>query len=819
MGYLISDSQERIRQSSNKIALVLKDTQEAKEKISSLYQETLEIDQLRTHFFSNISHELRTPLTLILGPLNDVLSSPDLDDKHRHRLELVERNARFLYRHVTDLLDVAKLEARRMPLRYATLDLARLTRVLFSHFESLAENRGIHCEISTPDSLSIQADGEMIERILLNLLSNAFKFVPDGGTIGVRLRGESQQAILEVRDNGPGIPAEMRLVVFERFHRIDGKADHPHGGTGLGLSIVKEFVTLHDGEVVCDEAPGGGALFIVTLPLSAPSGREVAADYADGALDSTLRTQILDELWRDGRNTARSNEVDAAPTSSAPLVLVVEDNPDMNDYIVDSLKSRFRISRAFDGESGLKKALAVLPDLIVTDMMMPKISGDRMAVELRCHLATANIPVVMLTAKADEAQRVKLLEFGIQDYIAKPFSADELLARLVNLVNVNREAERARLQLAAIVESSDDAIIGKTLNGIITSWNKGAENIFGYSEEEAVGNSIVMLFPKDREAEEQNILSRIARGENVKHFETVRLRKDGSSIDISATISPIKDRQGTVVGASKIARDISQQKIAEIEIRRLNNDLERRVAERTRDLQTANRELDSFAYAVSHDLRAPLRAMSGFSKALEEDFGDQLTDHAHEFLNEICQASRRMGALIDGILALSHITRGELRRELVDLSAIGEQVRHELARNGPDRQVAWDIQSGIVARGDSRMIEVVIQNLLDNAWKYTALSSNAHIRFFTENKNGETVFCVQDNGAGFNMAHSDRLFKPFQRLHRQDEFTGLGIGLATVQRIIHRHGGAIEADAAVGQGATFRFTLPVQNQSENNSVV
>jgi light-regulated signal transduction histidine kinase (bacteriophytochrome) len=133
--------------------------------------------------------------------------------------------------------------------------------------------------------------------------------------------------------------------------------------------------------------------------------------------------------------------------------------------------------------------------------------------------------------------------------------------------------------------------------------------------------------------------------------------------------------------------------------------------------------------------------------------------------------------------------------------------------------VAWDIQSGIVARGDSRMIEVVIQNLLDNAWKYTALSSNAHIRFFTENKNGETVFCVQDNGAGFNMAHSDRLFKPFQRLHRQDEFTGLGIGLATVQRIIHRHGGAIEADAAVGQGATFRFTLPVQNQSENNSVV
>ncbi len=246
---------------------------------------------------------------------------------------------------------------------------------------------------------------------------------------------------------------------------------------------------------------------------------------------------------------------------------------------------------------------------------------------------------------------------------------------------------------------------------------------------------------------------------------------------------------------------------AEAEIRRLNADLERRVFERTAELAAANQELDSFAYAVSHDLRAPLRAMSGFSQALVEDFGDRLDGDAHNYLDQIGLASRKMGELIDGILALSRSTRGELRRDPVDLSEMAQRLLDELARNEPERQVRVEVASAVKTRGDARMLESVLANLLGNAWKYTARTAAPRIRFYAEERDDGRWFCIADNGAGFDMAHAGRLFLPFQRLHRQDEFAGIGIGLATVQRIVQRHGGRIQAHGALGQGAMFCFSL------------
>ncbi|MDX9707432.1 MAG: PAS domain S-box protein [Azospira sp.] len=240
----------------------------------------------------------------------------------------------------------------------------------------------------------------------------------------------------------------------------------------------------------------------------------------------------------------------------------------------------------------------------------------------------------------------------------------------------------------------------------------------------------------------------------------------------------------------------------------LIQNLERRVEERTAELAAANRELESFAYAVSHDLRAPLRAMSGFSQALEEDYGGQLAGEAKTYLDQIGIASRRMTELIDGILTLSRSTRGELRRDAVDLSALAGRRLDELARLEPGRQVAVEVEDGLVARGDARMLEAVVTNLIDNAWKYTGRTEVPAIRFGRSEVDGREGFCIADNGAGFDPAHAGRLFKPFQRLHRQDEFPGIGIGLATVQRIIHRHGGEIVATAVPGKGATFCFTLP-----------
>jgi signal transduction histidine kinase len=259
-----------------------------------------------------------------------------------------------------------------------------------------------------------------------------------------------------------------------------------------------------------------------------------------------------------------------------------------------------------------------------------------------------------------------------------------------------------------------------------------------------------------------------------------------------------------------LERDIVARKRAAADIEDLNLELVQTVSQ----LQGANQELEAFAYSVSHDLRAPLRAMGGFSEALIEDFGDKLEVEARAYLDEIIIGSRHMGQLIDGLLTLSRSTRGELRRDRVDLSVMADRIRVELERSEPQRQVDWWVEPGLSVGGDARMIEVIMRNLLDNAWKYTAGTAEPIIRVYAELQLSHHFFCVADNGAGFDMAHAGKLFQPFQRLHRQDEFPGIGIGLATAQRIVHRHGGTIHATGAPHKGATFRFSLPYGEEQQ-----
>jgi PAS domain S-box-containing protein len=295
-----------------------------------------------------------------------------------------------------------------------------------------------------------------------------------------------------------------------------------------------------------------------------------------------------------------------------------------------------------------------------------------------------------------------------------------------------------------------------------------------------------------------------------------RLRLDGKDRWFTARAEFERDTEGRAIRAFGVTQEITERKRAENEIRRLNASLEQRIQERTRELKDAYDELESYSYAVAHDLRSPLRIINGFAQALEEDNPTlQTTSRSH--LKRIKSASAKMGELIDGLLKLSQLGRGELQHAPVNLGALSTRLLEEFALNEPGRQVQWDVEPGLQVQADPPLMEALMQNLLHNAWKYSAAVPRAHIRVFVDLSGAEPRYCVSDNGAGFDMARAAKLFQPFQRMHKPHEFAGLGIGLATARRIVLRHGGDLQAQSAPGKGATFCFTIPRESDSAPSS--
>jgi PAS domain S-box-containing protein len=341
--------------------------------------------------------------------------------------------------------------------------------------------------------------------------------------------------------------------------------------------------------------------------------------------------------------------------------------------------------------------------------------------------------------------------------------------------------------------------------GQIIEVNERWDQIFGFSPEETVGQSSLALKLFENPVDRQRAVDIIRTQGSLRDFELTVRPKSGRQrhISISAEMMEIDNERCLLT----MIADITERKQAEAEVRRLNQELEQRVVERTAQLEAANKELEAFAYSVSHDLRAPLRSIDGFSQALLEDYAGNLDAEGQRFLQRVRAASQRMAQLIDDLLALSRITRGEMIYQTINLSAIAGKAVEELRQSDPERQVEFVIAEELAVYGDARLLQVAVENLLGNAWKFTGNHAQARIEVGAMEQDGQTVYFVRDDGAGFDMAYADKLFGAFQRLHGMNEFPGTGIGLATVQRVIHRHGGQIWAEGGVEKGATFYFTI------------
>ncbi|MBI2843289.1 MAG: PAS domain S-box protein [Armatimonadetes bacterium] len=371
--------------------------------------------------------------------------------------------------------------------------------------------------------------------------------------------------------------------------------------------------------------------------------------------------------------------------------------------------------------------------------------------------------------------------------------------------------ERKRIQEAlqqseqkykTLVENLPQRIFLKDRNSVYISCNDNYARDLNIPPDQIAGKTDYDFFPKELADKYRGDDKRIMAEGKTEDIEEAYIQ-DGREYIVHTVKTPIKDESGSITGVLGIFWDITEQKRSEEQIKRLNEDLRHRAAE----LEAANKELEAFSYSVSHDLRAPLRSVDGFSQALLEDYADKLDEQGKDYLGRVRSAAKRMAQLIDDLLRLSRVTRAEMHREEVDLSAMARDAAESLKQSQPEREVEFDIAPDLTAYADPQLLRIVLDNLLGNAWKFTGKHKRAYIMFSSVQQEGKQVYFVRDDGAGFDMAYIDKLFVPFQRLHSMEEFPGSGIGLAIVQRIIRRHGGSVWAEGAVEHGATFYFTL------------
>ena len=629
-----------------------------------------EIDRTKTTFFGNVSHEFRTPLTLLLGPLETLLAERTLGAETRQSLGQMQRNALRLLRLVNALLDFSRMEAGRHSARFVRTDLARYTADLASAFRSAFEKAGLSFTVECqPLLMPIYVDRDMWEKVVMNLLSNALKFTFEGG-VNVRLAPTPAGARLTVRDTGTGIPQSEVPRLFQRFHRVEGARSRSHEGTGIGLALVHELVKLHGGKIHVASEEGKGAEFEIDLCVGcAHLPPEHVAESLDATAPVRSAAAYLDEAlqWL----PYGSQPVASTSPRSDARVLVADDSSDLRAFLGSLLAPHYDVQTVADGREALAAVQARKPDLVLSDVMMPNLDGLGLVRALRDNPETRPLPVILLSARAGQEASLEGLAAGADDYLAKPFTSQELLARV-----------RTHLTMA---RARDDLIL---------------------------------------------------------------------------------------------------------------------------KLTHANEDLKAFNSSVWHDLRAPLRALDSFAGILEEEHGSELNDEARRKIGLIRESAKRMADIVDALLALSRIGYQAIQKQRVATDALVAHICKELlASNGGANA---DVSVGELPQmwGDPVLLRQVWVNLISNALKYSAKKPLPLIQITGFDTDGQSVFCVKDNGAGFDMSNIDRLFGVFQRLHTNQEFRGTGVGLAIVRRIVEKHLGRVWAEGAPNEGASFFFSLP-----------
>ncbi len=757
-----------------------------------------ELDRAKTAFFSNVSHEFRTPLTLLLGPVEDALAGRTVLEGDE--LGSVRRNALRLLKLVNTLLDFSRIEAGRARATFQPTDLAMMTADLASAFRSATDRAGLELRVHCPPLPEpVYVDREMWEKIVLNLISNAFKFT-FAGRIEVTLTWHGSHVELAVADTGVGIAEAELDRVFQRFHRTERTRARTHEGSGIGLALVRELVTMHGGTIGVSSVLGHGTTFTVSIPAGAAHlPREYVSDEFAGGMSDAVATPYVQEAlrWLPISSTAgRAATDDTLDPALSGRILVADDNADMRDYIGRLLGQHWAVEIVPDGGSALEAALRERPDVIVADVMMPVMDGFELLRAVREHETTKTVPVILLSARAGEEARVEGLEAGADDYLVKPFSARELIARVHAQVvrgKIRSVEEAHALRLAGIFEH---APVGCAIL-------RGPDHVFEFANKAYVamaGDRRLVGLPAREalpELEGQmvfDLLDRVFTSGEPYVGRSLGLMVDRGTAAEEAffdfVYQPLFD-EGAVTGIAVMCFDVTA------------------LATARREAEAANRAKDEFLAMLGHELRNPLAPIL---TALQLMRLRDVQGGARE--REVIERQvRHLVALVDDLLDLSRITRGkiQLRRETID---IGDVIARAIEMTSPaieERRhtLTVDVPRHLTVQGDAGRLAQVFANLLTNAAKYT--DTGGHIHIAAAAHDSEIEIAVRDNGSGIAPDMLPRLFDLFtqerQELDRSQG--GLGLGLAIVRGLVNAHKGSVVATSAgKGQGATFTVRLP-----------